>query len=1303
MGLYKISLFTITLLMFFSCAQPPGETKAKISLAAVTGSANYGGGLLLYASNQAGTLEVIQPIPASDSLNLILPNGQWNFRVVGWSGGAQNKMFEGEPQCDYKQAVSLNGSDVILSMSPNFDKCVQGAQAAVAAGTLDSVNSLIDPDRNRFYRLAFGSCIDMTQRLQQENITVVPSDLGCGGGDYFLKSGAKSYRINLQGKRLDGSRSIGLVSDCRPLTEDYRNYTDINIPLGNALGDNQVGIQVFESADCSGTPSRQGQFLDGVINQVQSSNGAAIAIFDSNDATGSAAGNNVGYYGPNQKWMFIAVDAQGCTAGTLANQPFAAGSSASGQYLICNKEQWANIALGAGSCPVEVGVPAGTMDCEATAEYILGADIDFGGSNAIISNAFSGELSGNGYRLLNGNNPLFANIQSSPVANERTYIEGFTIENFNISNSSFYVGALAQQVTFSNDTDTQGVEISRLKLINSTIHSSLASGGGAVGGFIGWVDFSGTSQQNEYFSFRHNHSNSQVSSVSNATHASIMTNVFSTGGLIGRLQGPSGSNGGASLEFNTVGFSHDSTVDDPSDASHPYVRVEGYNEVGGLVGIIGDAEIRFGNIAKVELVGGQLLGGLIGASFNNTRINDSVAIAKFTEDVTYCTGDGICQDIGGIVGTKHNTYSLDANGMVSLLEIPATTYYVENVGGFAGSSAAGTIRVSHSKAMLNSVANGQYIGGFVGYANFLAGQTHFDSSVAMVNIDFQSDIPANASRGGAFGWSTNVNEKRLIVTGFGGGPAIINGNNSLGGFAGIMNGQTDEIYVEAMVTAEGATTPVDVGGFAGRVNTNGTPLNMNLKVDTDIYLNGAGGAACATLGCGILTGNQLNSAITVFTQSIANGTIEDSGMADRTANCGAGNCTGTEVTTTVYADTNGNCTALSGIPSPFIWNGTNCQPLFEQKWFESGYDATEFAYLGGSVIEPFIIDSVADWNAIGGDAFLVTKTFEVTQDIDFGGGSLTPIGTASVPFTGVLFGDGVIKNINWDIGTGGPQGLITAMDRGGKLGLRNNPLKFQDITLQSSSVSALGLVGEVADGGIGGSDAEIYVNVTNANYSCTTSGGCNVGGLVGRVTGGNTPGVRIEESLFQGQLSATGGTTDSVGGFVGDYAPTTSGFLNIENSAVYLSSLTSNGTTSYGAGFVGRHNLAAASLSIKESMVQAFNVSGPAGGYFGGLIGYTNGLANTTIKSNYVNYSSLTVTDIQVADLVGWDSWGAPSSEKNAVINAQGNGSGTTMPAPENAYASMQDLISNWSGNGRWETSPAGDYVHEWQIYGHDY
>lgn len=1307
----KIVVLMTFLSFLVACGQQQGKTNAKISVAALTGSANYGGGLMLFAENLNTGASLIQPVPPSDEINLELANGRWSFRVLGWDGGDHGKIFEGIPKCDFADNLSLNGVAVSLNFSPSFTKCQARAALAVNLGRISSVNQIIDPSPNHtgFYRLAVSGCVGITDRILSEGITPDNSQLlqlGCGGSNgKFMKSSAMAYRVNYLKRDLQGNYSSGIVSDCRPLSEEYRNYTGINLPTGDAFGINRFEFESFQDSGC--TQSLGKTRLSTGLGQTNFSDDLrGVQVFNSLDNKGNSLGNNSNYYGVGENWMFVALDNPGCTPITEAASPFALSDGDS--HLICTAAQWQNITS---------NDPDGI--------FTLGQDIDLSSGNTTLSGTFSGEIIGNGNVIFGGDQPLFQEISGLNTASgDQTRLSNFGISNFSIDlDSGGAFGILANTVTAGTAGSSKGVEIENIYIDGNSYIANIGSGNpaGSVGGIVGLVDMTAATVNDDRFSLRNCVSNAAVASASTMETTSgpipsPTTTVSSAGALIGMAIGATGERN-INLEFNGVGIDPDlpESEDVFTNTSVDPAFIQGHSHVGGFIGYAEETEIRYGNVAKTILKGKTNVGGMVGTVGPKTEIRDSAVFTVY-QGLIQCSTALTCGALGGVVGRVASDSSFEIKGTVNTFvvkgDLPGLAgegNFLNNVGGLIGAitdAADQSSRVEDNRADVDFLAQGERFGGLVGVVDFSNGTNdQFQRNVVSGSMSQVASHANNFTWGGLAGRVLNAGFRMNIVD-----DLYLETTKALGGAIGEAADfrlvENDISFSEIVVT-DG--TEALVGGLVGLVDTGGVTVPMNAnKISGQITLtNIISGTGCnGTTKCGLFVGDILedemildynlataSTSIRFQDDNPVTGVLAQGFFVD-TTNFTSGNLFQDE---TVEADCD---TIRDNSGYPFFFDGSECSPLFKFKWLDSGYDVIGGNYLAGGLLEPFPINTYEDWNKIGNDAFMLAKSHEVLGDIDFAGETFNPVAVNSGSgLTGKIFGPGRIRGVDYTGATYGDEGLVGLITNGGSLGLRDYPLRIEDVDLACNRAGGVcGIVG-TADSG----DLFVHANdirITEAN------GPVAIGGLVGQVRDR----VEIDGSFFRGHITAGSG---SVGGLVGFTWPSQVSNLTISESFVDLRNI--SGGSSVG-GLIGNVSPSAgSSVIISDSYVWLDRegvhagtdlLSGGDAGFIAGSVMNLDGQDGAGgspgffVDDVYVDRRGATASagTFSISDDGGTVE---PSIGEVYIMDSHGDNtpfSSAAVTVPSHAGL----IISSGFGDDDWVLNSDGDVVLRWQIEGFD-
>ncbi len=174
---------------------------------------------------------------------------------------------------------------------------------------------------------------------------------------------------------------------------------------------------------------------------------------------------------------------------------------------------------------------------------------------------------------------------------------------------------------------------------------------------------------------------------------------------------------------------------------------------------------------------------------------------------------------------------------------------------------------------------------------------------------------------------------------------------------------------------------------------------------------------------------------------------------------------------------------------------------------------TPFAGGDGSTTMPYVICTPTQWNAIAANSATFTKTFMLGNSINFSGSAVTPIGTTTLPFGGILNGNNyTLSNINI---------LSTNTNAVGLFANTSNAL-LNGFTLDNLIITGNG----IATGGVIGTGINTtiqHVRITQARIT----GDVVVGGIAGTLNNSI-----LSESTLSGTLYH-GGTANGVGGMIG--------------------------------------------------------------------------------------------------------------------------------------------------------------------------
>ncbi len=168
----------------------------------------------------------------------------------------------------------------------------------------------------------------------------------------------------------------------------------------------------------------------------------------------------------------------------------------------------------------------------------------------------------------------------------------------------------------------------------------------------------------------------------------------------------------------------------------------------------------------------------------------------------------------------------------------------------------------------------------------------------------------------------------------------------------------------------------------------------------------------------------------------------------------------------------------------------------------------------GTPGDPYQIGTVADWTTLADETGDWDKHFILVRDIDFADAEMKPIGTSSLPFTGLFNGDGhATHNVLINVPVSNYVGLFGCVGAGGEI---------RGLGVEAVSVTGNGFVGGLAGSVDGGTVTLCYATgaivgdwfagglvgenksgtVASCYAACAVSGDGDIGGLVGRIDNG---------------------------------------------------------------------------------------------------------------------------------------------------------------------------------------------------------
>ncbi len=271
----KTIFLIICLLTLISCGGKKDSSSAKfaVDLSALTGALSTAdGGVLLAGRSIDDKYSISKALKVGDpDLVLELPNGEWEFYMVAWDGGANTKILEGQTKCSYSGTHNLNGEDVNVSFQLLSSNC-----ALPLPGDNDLFSEFTQPGGS-WPKTKFLSCLDVDE--------ATPNCTGTGL--------TASYRVTL-GIEIDGVQIPGaheLVSECKLISDT--NY--LTLPSGDNLGGGFTPRAFFyTSSDCSG-PEVFYDFREGFIKGSEGT-GPSYPNYTDSTAANVLAGANLQIY-----------------------------------------------------------------------------------------------------------------------------------------------------------------------------------------------------------------------------------------------------------------------------------------------------------------------------------------------------------------------------------------------------------------------------------------------------------------------------------------------------------------------------------------------------------------------------------------------------------------------------------------------------------------------------------------------------------------------------------------------------------------------------------------------------------------------------------------------------------------------------------------------------------------------------------------------------------------------------------------------------------------------------------------------
>ncbi|OCL86713.1 MBG domain-containing protein [Arcobacter porcinus] len=613
----------------------------------------------------------------------------------------------------------------------------------------------------------------------------------------------------------------------------------------------------------------------------------------------------------------------------------------------------------------------------------------------------------------------------------------------------------------------------------------------------------------------------------------------------------------------------------------------------------------------------SFVGGLVGWLNNGSAVISNVVINA--RDF-YGVNSG-ARSIGGLIGRQYGNYGFTIEDVkVNLREIKGSNF----LGGLIGSSrentqATNSIKNASVKLTNGIVASGNYAGGFISYI-------HNNSSLTIENSLYEgSIIGANAYYGGLVGNSGNLTVKNTVV-------GKTDKSNSTKGsidLGGVVGDATGTLTLEKVTVnfADITGTSYRVGGVAGYVTgafkADETTVNVN-KIQGQYDVGGLVGRANNTTHIGTETGSTFGARVN--TQEI---------IATANANHGLGGLVGyangvvfiknSDVVATIQIKANsgnyvgglvgfmslntGYSIENASVTTPLIYGGTGVGGLLGYASNTGGTRtiANSHAnvnlvegtgnYVGGlignsagaiavNISNSSFVGGIKGKAEIGG---LVGTLHSITNLTNVYAGNFT----ITTDATGAITDAVVNGSSNFTINSQNNSYV------GGAIGYTSSALNANNVEINFDSISGNQYVGGFVGETRGAFTANGVKVTINGNITATNSSETNVGGLVGKTSGGvvkitNTD-VEVD-NIFALNGRVAGGL---IGYQSGNY------LVELENINVNFTKIEARNNSV--AGLIAIDGSSNANNSIKNVSVNGDIVSTAGGTYIAGFIGNANG------------------------------------------------------------------------------------------------
>ncbi len=221
-----------------------------------TGNSTFDGGLFVHGKSSTGK-EFSFALDDQTTAGITLDFGTWDIRVIGWDNAAET--FEGDVLCASKQ-ITFSQDNQLETLKVTNEACNQNTFSGTAYRTTTLPYSF-----NELEVSTCGALYDPASPVVLRTPASLAS-LYCDEYPKALQRKAKGLIISLDTLRPDGSRTVGLSSNCIPAenTPTAEILTLKRIPTKIP-----VTIQLYATEDCSeGDLTGTFRFPDGIETTV---------------------------------------------------------------------------------------------------------------------------------------------------------------------------------------------------------------------------------------------------------------------------------------------------------------------------------------------------------------------------------------------------------------------------------------------------------------------------------------------------------------------------------------------------------------------------------------------------------------------------------------------------------------------------------------------------------------------------------------------------------------------------------------------------------------------------------------------------------------------------------------------------------------------------------------------------------------------------------------------------------------------------------------------------------------------------